>query len=412
LNVLRSEQVFLKMQNDWCVGIIGSGKMGTNIVEYLIGFNLQIIWFTRTEQRREEKKTRITKKISRMVRNGELTVESGELKKKDIEITSDSGALRRADFIIECISEDLNEKRKLFSMICSSISESAIILSNTSSLPLQKIFERVRGIQRCAGLHFIYPVQLKNMVEVNLLKQNTVPVVGKIANFVKFIERKAIFLTEQNHFALNRLFFLYFAQAFRVVQAGVLSIEEVDSLIERDLFAIGPFRFIDSVGIDIILESVRHYIKIPAEQKFCDPWLLLMDDLIKNDCLGTCPDKGFYGSPLIDKFVIKVDDGYEEKEKKKVQTLLLLKSVFLNSFFTELSKGYTNTDVLFEAVDEYMGCKQMMEYALGRNEIQTVVNELLSEYSATLEEVYKPVPMLIEWAYRPVEKTGLSGDLQ
>lgn len=401
------------MQNDWCVGIIGSGKMGTNIVEYLISFNLHIIWLTRTEQKREEKKTRISKKISRMVRTGELTAESGESKKKDIEITCDISTLRRADFIIECISEDLNAKHNLFSTLATGISELAIIFSNTSSLPLQKIFEPISNLQRCAGLHFIYPVQLKNMVEVNLLPQNTVSVVDKINKFVNFIERKAIVLKEPNHFALNRLFFLYFAQAFRIVQSGTLSVEEVDNLIEEEFFAIGPFRFIDTVGIDMILESVRHYIKVSAEQKFCEPWLIAMDELIKIKSLGANSTKGFCRNSLINNSVtIKEENVCDAKEKNKVHALLLLKSVFLNSFFTELSKEYTTVDVLFEAVNEYMGFKQVMEDVLGRNEIQTVVNELTSKYSATLEEIYKPVPMLIEWASRPVEKTGQTGGLQ
>jgi 3-hydroxybutyryl-CoA dehydrogenase len=387
--------------------------MGTNIVEYLIGFNLHIIWLSRTEQKLEEKKTRILKKISRMVRAGELTVDSGESKKKDIEITCDIGALGKADFIIECISEDLNAKVNMFSILCAYIKESAIILSNTSSLSLQKIFKPIRNIQQCAGLHFIYPVQLKNIVEVNLLPQNTVSVVGKINEFLQLIERKAIVLNEPNHFALNRLFFLYFAQAFRIVQAGTLSVEEVDTLIEEKFFAIGPFRFIDSVGIDIILQSVRHYIKIPAERNFCEPWLNMMEDLIKNECSDASSGKGFHGSPLIDKFfTIKERNRCEEKDKDKADALLLLKSVFFNSFFTELSKEYTYTEILFEAVNVYMGFKQVIKEVLGRNEIQTVVNELTSKYSATLEEIYKPVPMLIEWACMPGGKTGQSGDLQ
>jgi 3-hydroxybutyryl-CoA dehydrogenase len=401
------------MQCEWHIGIIGSGKMGTNIVEYLISLNVHIVWITHTVQSREEKKARIEKKLNRMVRFGELNVESGESKKKEIEITCDLSALGKADLIIECVTEELETKQKLFSAVHASVNESVILLSNTSSLPLYNIFEPISNLERCAGLHFIYPVQLKSMVEINLLSQNTVSVVTKIKDFVRFIKRKSVILQETDHFALNKLYFLYFAQAFRIVKAGLLSVEEIESLVEERLFAIGPFRFIESVGIEIIRRSVRQYIKIPAELKFCDPWLSSMDTLIKNNNSGRETVAGFCESSLFRNLTKnKTENWYRTEDDKKKHVLLLLKSVFVNSFFIELGKGHTDSKTLLESVNEYMGLKEGSVEFLQNSELQIIENKLKSMYSQTSEDVYKPASMLVEWARRDAEKAAQSGESQ
>ena len=369
--------------------------MGTDLAEYLFDFNLRTIWVIRTLERRLEKETRISKKITRLVRLDQLTKDAAETKKNDFKITSDFAELSNAEIIIECISENLESKRELFLSIRQFVNEKTVILSNTSSLPLCDIFEPLGIMQRCAGLHFFYPIQLKNIVEINLCPQNDNFSIEKINQFLELIERKSITLELPHHFVLNRIFFLYLAQAFRIYEAGELSIDEIDALVEKELFPIGPFKFIDNVGLDILLQSIKQYISQPHEQAFCDSWLEAMDCLVKNGCLGVKSGRGFYKSSISfrkDFVSKKADVSLKTDMEERVATKLF--SVFVNSLFSELNKGYTTLECLCEVIQEYLGLENNLKKSIIDFGVPLIVSTLENLHVVTKDDIYKPLPLL------------------
>ncbi len=388
-------------QDKWCIGILGSGKMGSDIFEYLLQFDLQLTWLTRSEQSKQKKILETEKKLSRFVRWGALTQGEYESKRRHIDITNDINHLKNADFIIECISEELEAKKNLLRSVEMIIDQKAIILTNTSSLPLSEIFGLMKCKNRCAGLHFFYPVQLKNIVEINKIPENDNLTINAIYEFVDFVGRKRILLEKPYHFVLNRLFFPYLAQAFKLLDTGKFNAAEIDRAIEDQLFPIGPFRFVESVGIEIIAVSIKNYAITEDEKIFCSSIQLHLGSLIKKRTPGANESTVVYESEFENK-----NDKNSLAIEDTLHAYLSLVSVFVNTLFCELDRGYISAEELYDSIAEYMGIEKPIKTFIESVCTSEIVNELNRLYSLTEEKMYIPASSLVTRAMRTAGRSG------
>src|SRR5690606_17285740 len=74
--------------------------------------------------------------------------------------------IAKADVIIEAIFEDLNAKQALFTEVESKAKPTAILATNTSSIPLDEINSCLKNPERLVGIHFFNPVAKMMLVEV------------------------------------------------------------------------------------------------------------------------------------------------------------------------------------------------------------------------------------------------------
>ena len=136
------------------IGIIGNGKMGHGIFQYLSEFEFQLSIVCEEEEQADALKATFQKKTARLLKNGIITAEQAEHRLRAISINSDLSILSTADLIIEAIPEVIDLKRKLFSRIEKIAKPSCIFTSNTSSIPPSELFSGIRNKENCAGLHF------------------------------------------------------------------------------------------------------------------------------------------------------------------------------------------------------------------------------------------------------------------
>jgi|GEM_PF-572167 len=351
------------MNSKWCIGIVGSGKMGSGIAEYLSGFDIDIVWIVRTDAAIEEKAAWLRKKITRLIKTGLLPDMSAYSKMQMVEITKDFNSLSKVNLVIECCTEDPDIKRDVFSQVVQFAGDNTLLLSNTSSIPLRLIF-RDADPERSAGMHFFYPVQIKKYVEINTLIENSSVTLNTIKDFLKFIDREALILNENEHFALNRLFLPYLAQACRCIQEYGLDIGDIDKIVEDKMFYIGPFRFMDSVGIHIMYESVRRYTDSYMSNQFFGALDEKLGQLLDIQNKLNVKTSGFHANQ--DKSDTKKE--YRVNSLKYDERLLKaansMKAVFVNSFYKDADNGYADRSVLIDAVSEYMGLSAEMEKTL------------------------------------------------
>jgi len=74
--------------------------------------------------------------------------------------------LARADLVIEAIIEKVEAKRELFAQIEARAPRTALLASNTSSIPLEDIAKSLQDPTRLVGLHFFNPVAQMQLVEI------------------------------------------------------------------------------------------------------------------------------------------------------------------------------------------------------------------------------------------------------
>ena len=80
--------------------------------------------------------------------------------------TTQKQDLADCDFVVEAVTENLGEKRKMFAAIDPVVKASAIFASNTSSISITEIMTATARPGKFVGLHFFNPVPLMKLVEV------------------------------------------------------------------------------------------------------------------------------------------------------------------------------------------------------------------------------------------------------
>ncbi len=151
-----------------CVGIVGAGTIGPDIGYYLAseipGLKLVLIDVAPAAL------TRATERLHGYAEKGvqrrKITAEQAASVRAGLSASTDYAQLAGCDWVIEAATEDLALKRKIFSQVESVVRPDAIITSNTSSLPAQRIFSHLAHPGRTTVTHFFAPAYQNPIVEV------------------------------------------------------------------------------------------------------------------------------------------------------------------------------------------------------------------------------------------------------
>jgi 3-hydroxybutyryl-CoA dehydrogenase len=279
------------------IGIIGEGKMGTNLFYYLLDFPFSLVWVCSADADIEKIIHGFAKKIKRLFNAGILSEAKYTLLQNDVLITADIHEIRSCDLVMETIYEDLELKKRLFKSINSIANPQCIITSNSSSFnPSELLPERSRK-DYFAGLHFFYPVSLKNIVEIIVTDSTSQATIDLLVEFLSIIDRNYLLLKENSSFILNRIFLGFQNEAYRIVTEMKLSIAQMDELVKNEFFPSGVFEFCDHVGNEIMLTSVRNYTANVSDKQDYQTFIDKLEELVQENRLGVKSSSGFYSYP-------------------------------------------------------------------------------------------------------------------
>ena len=159
----------------------------------------------------------------------------------------------RADVIIEAIFENADAKRALFAALERKAKPTAILATNTSSIPLEDIATALTDPTRLIGLHFFNPVARMMLVEIVVGRQTQDALVPRAAAFVRQIDKLPLPVKSAPGFLVNRILAPYLMAAMRAVDEGIAP-EAVDEAALAFGMPMGPIELADTVGLDICVE--------------------------------------------------------------------------------------------------------------------------------------------------------------
>ena len=169
--------------------------------------------------------------------------------------------ISKADVIIEAIFENLEAKQEIFKNVEAKAKPDAIIATNTSSIPLNKIAEVMKKPERLVGLHFFNPVFKMPLLEVIFDPKLTNPKVIKQAqSFGAHINKLPLPVKSSPGFLINRILMPYILEGITLYQEGVPA-PVIDKAAVDYGMPMGPLELADTVGLDICL----HVGKILAD---------------------------------------------------------------------------------------------------------------------------------------------------
>ncbi|HID82448.1 MAG TPA: crotonase [Chromatiales bacterium] len=193
-----------------------------------------------------------------------------------------------ADVIIEAIFEDEKVKQDLFSALEKEAKTDAVLATNTSSIPLEKIASVLKSPERLVGLHFFNPVAKMPLVEV-VYAEATDPQIREHAQaFTRHISKLPLPVKSSPGFLVNRILMPYLLEASRMVDEGIPK-EAIDKAATDFGMPMGPLELADTVGLDIC----KHVAEVLSE-----PMQLTVPASIKNlveaGHLGKKTGRGYY----------------------------------------------------------------------------------------------------------------------
>lgn len=171
-----------------------------------------------------------------------------------------------AEVVIEAIIENAKAKISLFNQLAEINHGETIFATNTSSLSVTEIGNKVLHPHRVVGMHFFNPAPLMKLVEVVKAEKTSDDVVRSIVNLTKQLGKTAVVCKDSPGFIVNRVARPYYLESLRLIEEAETDFSTIDVLLEETGFKMGPFKLMDLIGNDInysVSCSVYEQLKQP-----------------------------------------------------------------------------------------------------------------------------------------------------
>ena len=140
------------------VGVIGAGQMGIGIAQVSAQAGYDVILSDIDLPRAEKGKAGIAKLLSRAVEKGKMEQADADAILARITPVGEIAPLAAAQLVIEAATEREEIKRAIFSNVGALLAPDAILATNTSSIPITRLFDRDLTFQRLLpGLRGVPP---------------------------------------------------------------------------------------------------------------------------------------------------------------------------------------------------------------------------------------------------------------
>ena len=275
------------------IGIIGSGIMGSSIAELIIEAGYPTILRSRQQQSAEKMLDLINKSFERKIAKGTKSEIQAEQQLSRLQITDSLEGFFDCDLVIESVIEDLETKKAIFQQLDAICKPSAILATNTSTLPVVEFAAVTERPDKVCGLHFFNPATLMPVVEIVRTLVISQQTLEDVANFARTCGKEPIEVKDQAGFVVNALLFPYLNNAIKLLERGVASKEDIDSAMKGGCgFPMGPFALLDLIGLDTSLAILNALYKEFGEANYAPAPLLKR--MVAARMYGRKSKRGFY----------------------------------------------------------------------------------------------------------------------
>lgn len=249
------------------VGIVGSGIMGAGIAEVAAKAGFDVVLRSRAQSTADAMVAGLEKSLARQVERGKLADDERAAVLGRVRAVSDLGELASCDLVIESIVEDLAAKKHLFSELDRICAASALLTTNTSTLPVVEMAMETGRPEQVCGVHFFNPAPMMPLVEVVRAITTSDTTIDEARSFAEACGKSPVLVKDQAGFIVNALLFPYLNNAVKLLDAGVASRDDIDAAMKGGCnFPMGPLELLDLVGLDTslaILEALYAEFKDP-----------------------------------------------------------------------------------------------------------------------------------------------------
>lgn len=276
------------------IAVIGAGSMGQGIAYLAAQSGRRTILVDVNQEAADKGKAKLDKYVQKSVDKNKMTAEAKEELMGKIEATGSMEKVSEADFIIEAVYEDPNLKKEMFKKFDEYCRPEVVLATNTSSISITSIAAVTKRPGQVIGMHFFNPAQVMKLVELIRGYYTTDETVELAAALAQNFGKTTVEVRKDTPgFIVNRLMFAQLAEAMRLVQEGVASIEDVDKAMQMGLnHPMGPFTLQDFTGVEVCLSVLDYLYTETKQDHFAPPEN--MKALIRAGRYGRKTNAGWY----------------------------------------------------------------------------------------------------------------------
>ncbi len=196
------------------------------------------------------------------------------------------------DVVVEAVVENPKVKGIVLAEVEGHVGENAIIASNTSTISINHLAKSVKRPENFLGMHFFNPVHMMPLVEIIRGEKTSEEAVATTVAYAKKMGKTPIVVNDCPGFLVNRVLFPYFGGFAGLLKDGA-DFRQIDKVMEKFGFPMGPAYLMDVVGID----TGKHANDVMAEgfpERMKADFKSAMDVLYENEFYGQKNNKGFY----------------------------------------------------------------------------------------------------------------------
>jgi 3-hydroxybutyryl-CoA dehydrogenase len=263
--------------------VVGAGLMGAQIgCEYALGAH-HVVLSARNPERLAERRDATLRLVSELGLAEQSAVEAAASR---LTVAASPAEAGPCDLAVESMPEDLDLKVALLTEVAAA-SPDAILASNTSSLSITELGERIGAPARTVGTHYWNPPLLMSPVEV-VAGTNTAPdVVERVCDLLRVLGKRPVVVADVPGFVWNRIQMAVLREAAWLLENDVASPDAIDEILTYGLGRrwsnVGFFKAIALGGVDTWQRTAANLLpELSTENGIGDlrPWVTQDRDLL------------------------------------------------------------------------------------------------------------------------------------
>jgi 3-hydroxybutyryl-CoA dehydrogenase len=276
------------------LAVIGSGLMGSGIAQVSAQAGWQVTMRDVDDASLTRGMSAIKDSLSRFAAKGRIAEADVEATLARITPTTDLDAAAEADVVVEAIYEKVEAKHEVFKALDKICKPGAVLGTNTSAIPITQIATVTSRPESVVGIHFFSPVPMMKLVELVRGYQTSDDTLAAARNYAEEVGKTCVEVKRDvAGFVSNRLFSAILVEAIQLVESGVVSAADLDTVMKLGFgHAMGPLATVDLTGLDVMLNATSNIYRDTGDEKFFPPELL--QRMVTAGDLGRKTGKGFY----------------------------------------------------------------------------------------------------------------------
>jgi 3-hydroxybutyryl-CoA dehydrogenase len=273
--------------------VAGAGTMGSGIAQVLATAGIEVTLVDVAPEQLARAQDAIARSLDRLVRRAALDAEARDAVLARIRPTPVLDSSAGPDLLVEAVVEDLATKQRVLERGAEVLPDTALLVSNTSSISITALAGAVGGPERVAGMHFFNPVPVMSLVEVVRGQLTSPETVRDVVALAERLGKTPVVVNDSPGFVANRVLLPMINEAVFALMEGVAEREAIDRVMKLGMsHPMGPLELADLIGLDVCLQILEVLHRDLGEDKYrpCP----LLRRMVAAGLLGRKSGAGFY----------------------------------------------------------------------------------------------------------------------